>query len=91
MRTIPAQEIKRRGISAVDDLVREGPVHVIQHNHPRYVILTEEQYRELLDAQEAAAVARIKTALAEVQTGNVRQFESTADLMAALEQTDDER
>ena len=46
MQTIPAQEIKRRGISAVDDLLREGPVHVIQRNQPRYVILDEVRYRE---------------------------------------------
>ena len=36
--TITANEIKRRGISAVDDALLKGPVHVIQRNRPRYVI-----------------------------------------------------
>ncbi len=35
MRTISAQEIKRRGISAVDDVLVECPVHVITRNEPR--------------------------------------------------------
>jgi len=39
MRTIAAQEIKKRGISAVDDVLKEGPVHVIKNNQPRYVVL----------------------------------------------------
>lgn len=47
MRTIPAQEIKRRGISAVDDLLRDGPVHVITNNRPRYVVMSEDEYARL--------------------------------------------
>jgi hypothetical protein len=35
MNTIPAQEIKRRGIAAVDDLIAKGPVHVIRNNKPQ--------------------------------------------------------
>lgn len=39
--SIPAQQIKQRGISAVDDLLCEGPVHVIMRNEPRYVVMGE--------------------------------------------------
>lgn len=49
--TIPAQEIKRRGISAVDEALRSGPVHVVSRNQPRYVILSEEQYQELVGSR----------------------------------------
>ena len=45
--TITAKEIKRRGISAVDEALRRGPVHVIQRNIPRYVILSEDDYHRL--------------------------------------------
>jgi len=45
--TIPAQEIKRRGISVVDEALKHGPVHVIQRNRPRYVILSEEAFQRL--------------------------------------------
>ncbi|HEX5504288.1 MAG TPA: hypothetical protein VFW96_16805 [Thermomicrobiales bacterium] len=90
MRTIPAQEIKRRGIGAVDELLAEGPVHVISHNRPRYVVMDAEHYRELLEDQETAYVTRVKAALAEVAAGQVRRFETVADLMAAIDEADDE-
>jgi hypothetical protein len=45
MRTIPAREIKRRGISAVDEQLEEGPVHVI---------MTEAHYAELREAFQDA-------------------------------------
>ena len=63
MNIVPAQEIKRRGIAAVDEALAQGPVHIIKNNRPQYVVLTEESYRELLEAQEEAAQARIKTSL----------------------------
>ena len=53
--TIPAQEIKRRGISAVDEALKAGPVHVVSRNQPRYVILSEEQYRELVGDHRAVS------------------------------------
>jgi hypothetical protein len=31
---IPAQDIKRRGLAAVDDLIAKGDLHVIQNNQP---------------------------------------------------------
>ncbi|MFA9462532.1 type II toxin-antitoxin system Phd/YefM family antitoxin [Thiohalorhabdus methylotrophus] len=55
--TIPAQEIKRRGISAVDEALRAGPVHVVSRNRPRYVILSEEQYQELV--RDRRSVSRL--------------------------------
>jgi PHD/YefM family antitoxin component YafN of YafNO toxin-antitoxin module len=73
VRTIPAREIKRRGISAVDDALREGPVHVIKKDRPRYVILDEEHYQELVEAQEEAYAARVKAALEDLDAGRVRR------------------
>lgn len=52
---ISAQELKRRGIGAVDAALRQGPVHVIRRNQPSYVILSEAQYRRLV-GYEAARV-----------------------------------
>lgn len=51
--TITANEIKRRGISAVDDALLKGPVHVIQRNRPRYVILSQEEYQRLAHLPQA--------------------------------------
>jgi PHD/YefM family antitoxin component YafN of YafNO toxin-antitoxin module len=47
MNSIPAQEIKRRGISALDELLKSGPVHVIRNNKPTYVVLTQNDYVRL--------------------------------------------
>lgn len=52
MNTISAQEIKRRGISAADEALKEGPVHIIKNNRLQYVILTKEQYAELTATQD---------------------------------------
>ena len=47
MNAIPAQEIKRRGISVVDELLAQGPVQVIKNNRPRYVVMTTADYERL--------------------------------------------
>lgn len=47
MNTIPAQEIKRRGVSALDELLQQGPVHIIRNNRPAYVVLSQEQFASL--------------------------------------------
>lgn len=74
MSTIPAREIKRRGISAVDDELRSGPVQVIQHDEVRYVVLNPEQYQELKEAYEEAMLARVRAAQDEVAAGQFQRM-----------------
>ena len=45
MTLMAAQEIKRRGISAVDEALANGPVHIIKNNQPQYVVLSEAAYQ----------------------------------------------
>ena len=85
MNTIPAQEIKRRGIAAVDDLITTGDVHVIRNNRPEYVVLTEARYQELVAEAEEAYVARVKASLEDVKAGRVRKFASVDELLKALD------
>lgn len=77
MNAIPAQEIKRRGISAVDDLIAKGDVHIIRNNQPQYVILSEQRYQTLIEAQEEALAARVRASLQDLQAGRVKR--GTAD------------
>ena len=79
MITIPAQEIKRRGISAVDDLICKGDVHIIKNNQPQYVVLSEMRYRELMDDQEEELgyTERVLASMEDVKAGRVRR--GTAD------------
>ena len=86
MRTIAAQEIKRKGISAVDTVLKEGPVHVIKNNKPRYVILSEERYEDLLNAENEAYKARIRTSLEDLKAGRARRFRNTDELLKAIDE-----
>ncbi|MBT0652859.1 type II toxin-antitoxin system Phd/YefM family antitoxin [Geomobilimonas luticola] len=84
MNVIPAQEIKRRGIAAVDELIAKGDVHVIRNNQPQYVVLSEERYQELVAEANEAYLARVKASLQDVKSGRVRKFTSADDLLQAL-------
>ena len=85
MNTLPAQEIKRRGIAAVDAMITTGDVHVIRNNKPEYVVLTESRYQELVADAEEAYVARVKASLEDVKAGRVRKFASVDELLKALD------
>lgn len=52
--TVPAQDVRRRGVGAIVEKLEGGPVHVFQYNRPAFVALREEHYRELLAEIEEA-------------------------------------
>ncbi len=85
MNSIPAQEIKRRGISAVDAALRDGPVHVIKNNRPSYVVLTEAAFAELQQAQQEAALERLRASLSDLEGGRTHRYEDADALMRALD------
>ena len=85
MNILPAQEIKRRGLAAVDDLIAKGDLHVIRNNRPQYVVLSEERYQELLAAEKEACHARIRSSLEDVKEGRMKMFKTTYELLKALE------
>ncbi|KAF0220041.1 MAG: hypothetical protein FD174_1486 [Geobacteraceae bacterium] len=85
MNSIPAQELKRRGIAAVDDLIAKGDVHVIRNNQPQYVVLSEERYQELVAEANEAYLARVRAALEDVKAGRVKKFKTADDLLKALD------
>ena len=64
MITMPAQDVKRRGIGAVDKLLAREPVHIIKNNRPMYVVLREEDYQTMM---EDLALARIEARESELR------------------------
>ncbi|MDF7826037.1 type II toxin-antitoxin system Phd/YefM family antitoxin [Pontiellaceae bacterium B12227] len=84
MITIPAQDIKRRGIGAVDEFIANEPVHIIKNNQPKYVILQEEDYQMMM---EDLALARIEASEADLQAGRIRKG-SAAELMKELDEAE---
>jgi PHD/YefM family antitoxin component YafN of YafNO toxin-antitoxin module len=85
MNVVPAQEIKRRGIAAVDDLIANGDLHVIRNNQPQYVVLSEGRYQDLIASEQEAHVARVRASLADVRDGKVMKFRTAAELLEALD------
>ena len=85
MNSILAQELKRRGISAVDEALRLGPVHVVKNNRPRYVVLTEEGYQELVQDQASAARDSLRVSLEDLKAGRVTRYDDVDALMESLE------
>ena len=46
--TLTVAELKRRGMAAIEDGLRHGPVHIIKRNKAAAVVLSEEEYRRLV-------------------------------------------
>lgn len=83
MNAIPAQEIKRRGIAAVDELIANGDVHVIRNNRPQYVVLSEERYQQLIAVEREAYEARVRASLTDLKEGRIKRG-SADDLIKEL-------
>ena len=44
-------EIKRRGMAAIEDALRHGPVHIVKRNKPAAVVLSEAEYERITACQ----------------------------------------
>jgi PHD/YefM family antitoxin component YafN of YafNO toxin-antitoxin module len=84
MSTVPLQEIKRRGTTAVDEALAEGPVHLVKSNRATYVVMSERDYQQLMSD---LAEARLAASELDLKQGRVRRG-SAADLMKALSAMD---
>ncbi len=76
MQTLPAQEVKRRGLAAIEELLPLGPVHILKHNRPACVVLSEQDFARLSqpDATNTHASAW-ETLLAPAQQGKAGRDE----------------
>jgi prevent-host-death family protein len=54
MNSLTAAELKRRGMAAIEEGLRKGPVHLVKHNKPAAVVLSAADYARL----SAPGVAR---------------------------------
>lgn len=80
MSTIPVQEIKRRGMKVVDKALADGPVHLVKSNRAHYVVMSENDYQDLMnDLTEA----RLAASEADMREGRVRRGDARK-LMKAI-------
>jgi PHD/YefM family antitoxin component YafN of YafNO toxin-antitoxin module len=76
MNIIAAGEIKRRGISAVDKLAEDGPVHVVKESRVQYVVMSESDYQQMINdlADARLAAAEADGAAKRVRRGSAAQL-----------------
>lgn len=51
MNVLPIADIKRRVMAAIEQALRNGPVHTVKRNRPVAVVLSEDNYRALCQLQ----------------------------------------
>lgn len=47
MNILTEAQIKRRGMAAIKDALRHGPVHLVKRNRPAAVVITEAQFAQM--------------------------------------------
>jgi prevent-host-death family protein len=47
LNVLRSAELKRRGIAAVEEALRAGPVHLLKRNRPAAVVLSADDYQRL--------------------------------------------
>jgi prevent-host-death family protein len=75
-------ELKRRGMAAIEDGLRRGPVHIVKRNRPAAVVLSEAEYQRLAQGRMAVpgGLSALQWLLAQPASGQ----RSKAQLDSAL-------
>lgn len=82
MNTLTAAELKRRGMAAIEEGLRHGPVHIVKRNRPAAVVLTEQEYARL--SRDPAATPAGVTALQWLVSHPSTKTRKKADIDTAL-------
>ena len=75
MNSLSAAELKRRGMAAIEEGLRHGPVHITKHNKAAAVVLSEEDYARLSRGKEnkAVGVTALQWLLSQPSRGTIRK------------------
>lgn len=73
MNFLTVAELKRRGMAAIEDGLRHGPLHIVKRNRPTAVVLTEEEYQRLAHGKTNApmGLSAVQWLLSQPSTGYV--------------------
>ena len=88
MNTLTVAELKRRGMAAIEEGLRHGPVHLMKRNKPSAVVLSEEEYARLAQAKAGAApvgMSAVQWLLSQRTTGTKRKAQIDKALRAERE------
>lgn len=89
LNVLRSAELKRRGIAAVEEALRAGPVHLPKRNRPAAVVLSEADYKRLRRQADRPASADQSCLDWLLDLPPVRQGRSTAAIDAELGQERD--
>ncbi|MDP2829715.1 MAG: type II toxin-antitoxin system prevent-host-death family antitoxin [Sulfuricellaceae bacterium] len=83
MNTLTVSELKRRGMAAIEDGLRHGPLHIVKRNKPAAVVLTVAEYQKLSQGRgpTASGVTAVQWLLNQPANGK----RSKAQIDTALE------
>lgn len=63
-------------------------MYIIKNNRPQYLVLTEEHYTDLLEAQASADRDSLRTSLDDLKAGHITRYDDVDALMRQIEQDD---
>jgi len=93
MNTISAQDLDRRGIAALKEALKKGPVHLVDDGLPTgMVVVSEEEYRRVSEERRPPREGRRSLLWDMIQkpaTGTRTREEIDADLQALRDEWDD--
>lgn len=69
MNSLTVSELKRRGMAAIEDGLRRGPVHIVKRNKLAAVVLSEVEYQALTRSQQAPGMTAAQWLLERVSSG----------------------
>ena len=84
MNTLTVAELKRRGMAAIEDGLRRGPVHIVKRTRPAAVVLSEDDYQRLAQGKVAApsGLTAMQWLLSQPAAGKRSKARIDADLKA---------
>ncbi len=82
--TLSVAELKRRGMSAIDEGLRRGPLHIVKRNKMAAVVLSEDDYLRLTNQKQPTppGMTAMQWLLAQPTTGKRSKAQIDADLQA---------
>jgi PHD/YefM family antitoxin component YafN of YafNO toxin-antitoxin module len=82
--TVTTSEIKRRGMAAIEEGLARGPLHILKRNRPAAVVLSEEEYRQLVQGRvtSPAGLTAVQWLLNQPASGTRSKAEIDADVQA---------
>ena len=84
MNILTVAELKRRGMAAIEDGLRHGPLHIVKRNKPAAVVISEDDYRYLAHgkATKPIGMTAVQWLLSQPATGKRSKAQIDAILKA---------